>query len=50
MAGLVCAIAIFLIGAGTDWRPYAMVAAWGLLGVFYWLWKVQRERAQAARR
>jgi APA family basic amino acid/polyamine antiporter len=48
-AGLVCAVAVFLIGAGTDWRPYAMVAAWGLLGVAYWQWKARRERTRAER-
>jgi len=42
MAGLICAVAIFLIGTGTDWRPYAMVAGWGLVGALYWLWKAQR--------
>lgn len=43
MAGLVCAIAIFLIGTGTDWRPYAMVAGWGLVGCLYWVWKAGRQ-------
>jgi len=41
MAGLICAVAIFLIGTDTDWRPYAVVAGWGLLGALYWLWKVR---------
>jgi len=42
VAGLICAVAIFLIGTGTDWRPYAMVAGWGLVGAFYWVWKARR--------
>jgi hypothetical protein len=44
IAGLVCAIAIFLISTGTDWRPYTMVAGWGLAGVLYWLWQARRQR------
>jgi len=50
IAGLVCAIGIFLIGTGTDWRPYAMVATWGVVGVLYWLWKARRHRTGVVHR
>jgi APA family basic amino acid/polyamine antiporter len=34
--GMLCAIIIVLAGLGTDWRPYAILAAWGCLGTLYW--------------
>src|SRR6185437_370619 len=34
--GMLLALGLFLIGYETDWRPYALVGAWGLLGVGFW--------------
>jgi len=34
-----CALAIGVLGTGADWRPYALVGAWLILGVLYWLWR-----------
>jgi len=34
--GILCALFILLIGFQDDWRPYALVAAWGSLGIVYW--------------
>lgn len=34
--GVVCAVIIALAGLGADWRPYAILAAWGFLGTVYW--------------
>ncbi|MFI5015854.1 MAG: APC family permease [Hyphomicrobiales bacterium] len=34
--GVACAFGIVVIGFNTDWRPYAVLGAWGLLGALYW--------------
>lgn len=35
-AGTVCALGIMLLGLSTDWRPYAVILAWAVIGlVFY---------------
>jgi APA family basic amino acid/polyamine antiporter len=35
--GVVMALILFLLGYASDWRPYAMVAGWAILGLIYWL-------------
>lgn len=35
--GVVCAIAIIIAGFGADWRPYAVLGAWAVVGALYWL-------------
>jgi basic amino acid/polyamine antiporter, APA family len=35
--GVVSAVLIFIFGFETDWRPYALIAVWGVLGAIYWL-------------
>lgn len=35
--GVVAAAIIFAIGFNTDWRPYALIAGWGVVGVLYWI-------------
>jgi APA family basic amino acid/polyamine antiporter len=37
VAGVVCAILIIGVGVEADWRPYAVMLAWGVVGVVYWL-------------
>lgn len=35
--GVLLALGIVLAGLGADWRPYLLVAGWGLVGFVYWL-------------
>ncbi len=35
-AGMICAIIIIVAGLEADWRPYAILGAWGGLGTLYW--------------
>ena len=35
--GVVLALVIVLAGLGADWRPYVLVAGWGLVGFVYWI-------------
>ena len=41
--GVIAAILIFALGFETDWRPYALIAGWGLVGVAYWLLRGRRD-------
>ena len=34
--GVVAALTIIVVGLNADWRPYALVGAWGLVGLAYW--------------
>jgi APA family basic amino acid/polyamine antiporter len=45
--GVLAAIAIIVAGLGADWRPYALVGAWGLVGLVYWF-VVPRTAARAS--
>jgi APA family basic amino acid/polyamine antiporter len=38
-AGIVAAIAIVVVGFSADWRPYAVLGVWAVLGIAYWLFK-----------
>jgi len=36
VAGVLCALAIIAVGVEADWRPYAVLGVWALIGVLYW--------------
>jgi APA family basic amino acid/polyamine antiporter len=36
VAGVVCAVIIIAVGVEADWRPYAVMLAWAVVGVVYW--------------
>jgi APA family basic amino acid/polyamine antiporter len=36
-AGSACAIGIVVIGYSADWRPYALLGGWAVVGVTYWI-------------
>lgn len=36
-AGALCAAAILVLGFSADWRPYALLAGWAVVGSVYWL-------------
>ncbi|MFC3052332.1 APC family permease [Kordiimonas pumila] len=40
-AGVFCSVLMMGLGATADWRPYALLGAWAILGVVYW-WFVGR--------
>jgi APA family basic amino acid/polyamine antiporter len=46
-AGIVFAVGIIAIGYRADWRPYAVLAGWAVVGVGYWL--VRRRLADVAK-
>ena len=33
---ILCGTGIILAGLGADWRPYALIAGWGIVGFLYW--------------
>jgi APA family basic amino acid/polyamine antiporter len=35
--GSACAIGIVVIGYSADWRPYALLGGWAVVGVTYWI-------------
>jgi APA family basic amino acid/polyamine antiporter len=43
--GVLCAAAIIVVGFKTDWQPYAVLGAWGVVGVLYWVTVGQRQAA-----
>ena len=34
--GMLCAIVVAAVGLGVDWKPYALLGGWFLLGLLYW--------------
>ncbi|WP_199554351.1 APC family permease [Sandaracinobacteroides hominis] len=38
-AGVVCALALLFVGVEADWRPYALLGGWLVVGLVYWLLK-----------
>jgi len=38
-SGMACAIVITVAGLSADWRPYATLGAWAILGAAYWIWR-----------
>jgi APA family basic amino acid/polyamine antiporter len=49
-AGMALALAIIAVGLDTDWRPYAILATWGVVGSLYWLTAARRSSAFTERR
>jgi APA family basic amino acid/polyamine antiporter len=39
IAGIVAASAIIVVGFSADWRPYAVLGAWAVVGVGYWIYR-----------
>lgn len=46
--GVLLALAIVLAGLGADWRPYLLVAGWGLVGLVYYHAKGRPQVSEAA--
>jgi APA family basic amino acid/polyamine antiporter len=46
-AGIVCAMIVIALGWNTDWRPYAVICGWGMLGLAYYLFGVRRHESTA---
>ena len=44
-AGVLCAILVIAAGFNADWRPYAVLGAWAVIGAIYWF-AVARKRAR----
>jgi len=42
LAGVACALVVIALGIKADWRPYAVLGAWGLLGIAYYAAKIRR--------
>jgi basic amino acid/polyamine antiporter, APA family len=42
--GVLAGLAILLAGIGADWRPYALIGAWALIGMAYWSASSYRRR------
>lgn len=42
--GLIAALVIVALGLSTDWRPYAALTAWGLVGLVFYGVRKRRER------
>jgi APA family basic amino acid/polyamine antiporter len=38
-SGMICAIVIIVAGLSADWRPYATLGAWAIIGAAYWTWR-----------
>jgi APA family basic amino acid/polyamine antiporter len=38
-SGMICAIVIIVAGLSADWRPYAALGAWAIIGAAYWTWR-----------
>jgi APA family basic amino acid/polyamine antiporter len=49
-AGMALALAIIAVGVTTDWRPYAILAVWAVVGTAYWLSARRRSIAMTERR
>lgn len=48
-AGIVCALAVIVLGWSADWRPYAVIGGWGALGLAYYF-LIARKRGPAVER
>jgi APA family basic amino acid/polyamine antiporter len=40
--GILAGAAILLAGLGADWRPYALIGGWAVIGLLYWLLDARR--------
>lgn len=45
--GIFMGLAILVAGLGADWRPYALIGAWAVIGILYWLIDARRREATA---
>ncbi|HEX7727050.1 MAG TPA: amino acid permease, partial [Rhizomicrobium sp.] len=43
--GILMGMAILVAGLGADWRPYALIGAWAVIGILYWLIDARRREA-----
>lgn len=41
-AGILAGLAILVAGLGADWRPYALIGGWAVLGLLYWATDARR--------
>lgn len=48
--GVVCALAIILMGISADWRPYALLGSWAVVGVIYYFLRARTFPAGAPER
>jgi APA family basic amino acid/polyamine antiporter len=44
-AAAIAALLIIAAGLEADWRPYALIGGWLILGLFYWWWRHVRMHA-----
>lgn len=45
--GVAMAVLILVLGFDADWKPYALLGAWGAIGTVYWLVFARRSRHHA---
>jgi APA family basic amino acid/polyamine antiporter len=48
-AGVVCALAVIALGLSADWRPYAVLGGWFVLGLVYYAVRHRHPDAEPAR-
>lgn len=36
IAGIIAGLLILIAGIGADWRPYALIGGWAVMGLLYW--------------
>jgi len=46
--GMVAALTIAIVGLGVDWKPYALIGAWLVVGLIYWTVRSRRATVAAA--
>ena len=42
IAGILCGLVLIAAGLGADWRPYAVLGVWFVIGCLYWVARGQR--------
>ena len=42
IAGILCGLVLIVAGIGADWRPYAVLGVWFVVGLGYWAVRGQR--------
>jgi APA family basic amino acid/polyamine antiporter len=47
-AGVACALAVIALGWSADWRPYAVLGSWAVLGLLYYGIRSRRVRSGSA--
>lgn len=47
-AAILCGAGIIVAGLGADWRPYALIAAWGVAGLAWWVLRGRKSRSLGA--